>query len=66
MEKLSQIDSGEALSSAEASKYERYLEPVKREIQSLRSILEAAQAKVHQLFSLIILFAYIIRVFVLE
>jgi len=28
-------------------RYDKYRDPVKREIQQLRSILEAAQAKVH-------------------
>lgn len=50
MEKLGQIEAlNEAtLGTAEKSKYDRYLDPVKQEIHQLRTILEAAQAKVLQ------------------
>lgn len=48
MEKLGQIEALDetSLGQNEMNKYERYREPVKQEIRQLRTILEAAQAKV--------------------
>jgi hypothetical protein len=49
LEKLSQIEAlnESTMGSSELNKYERYREPVKNEIRQLRTILEAAQAKVY-------------------